>query len=614
MIHARHPWVTLSIVRLLLPVLAFLTLAVPAAAQPAAMVAAPDQVIVRYRAGTDAGERADARRDADVSREAGLPMIGGELVDPDPGTSVGAAIVQLERSPDVLYAEPDVRRTALETLPGDRFFPAQWGLRNTGQTIDGRGGSPGADIDAPTAWDVTTGSADTVVAVIDSGIDLDHPDLQPNLYRNPREVAGNAVDDDRNGFVDDITGWDFVGNDPAPDDGDGHGTHVSGTVAARGDNGAGVTGVSWRSRLLPLRVLNDTGGGTASDAIRAYGYAAAAGADVVNLSLGGPGSSRGERDAMAAAPGVLFVAAAGNERADNDGVVGSFPCNYELANVVCVAASDRSDSLASFSNFGATKVDLAAPGVDIASTHLNGGYVLLDGTSMATPHVAGAAALLLARDPAATVADLRQALLISAEPRPGLQGRVVTGGRLDLPRALTALDLGDEAAARFQQQPAAAEPAPADGSATQPAPTQSTPAPAPEPAPAPPPATAPQPLAPPDLSSPMVTVTAAPARSLATLLRRGLLSVRVRCSEACRLDLALRLDAATARRLGLPRTIARGRASRSSSGTATVRMRLSTRTRARLRRSRALRLTVATTARDTVGNRRADVLRLTLRR
>jgi subtilisin family serine protease len=282
--------------------------------------------------------------------------------------SVRQAIAALERQDDVLYAEPDVPRYA-QVTPNDSLFRAQWGLENVGQSVGGAAGTADADIDATDAWDAVTGTAGIIVAVVDTGITAGHPDLAPNLYVNPRETAGNGIDDDRNGFTDDVSGYDFAGGDANPADTNGHGTHVAGTVAARGDDGRGVAGVAWQASLLPLRALGDDGSGSVSDAIRAYDYAARAGARIVNLSLGGGSFSRAERDAIAANPGVLFVAAAGNDGANND-LTGSYPCNHDLANVVCVAASDRSDRLASFSNFGARTVDLAAPGVAIASTYL----------------------------------------------------------------------------------------------------------------------------------------------------------------------------------------------------------------------------------------------------
>ena len=212
-------------------------------AAPAAAAAAEGDVLVRYRAGTDAGERADARAAADVRREEGLPLARTEVVDPEAGVSTARAVAALEREDDVLYAEPDGQRYALAT-PDDRFFRAQWGLENTGQSAGGAAGTPDADIDATDAWNAVTGSRDVLVAVVDTGIDADHPDLAPNLFVNPGEVAANGVDDDRNGQVDDVSGYDFAGGDANPDDTNGHGTHVAGTVAARGNDATGVTGVA----------------------------------------------------------------------------------------------------------------------------------------------------------------------------------------------------------------------------------------------------------------------------------------------------------------------------------------------------------------------------------
>ena len=587
-------------------------------ATPAAASAAEGDVLVRYRSGTDASERASARAAADVRREASLPSATMEVVDPVAGVGVRQAIAALERQDDVLYAEPDVPRYAQAT-PNDSLFRAQWGLENVGQSVGGAAGTADADIDATDAWDAVTGTTGIIVAVVDSGITAGHPDLAPNLYVNPRETAGNGIDDDRNGFTDDVSGYDFAAGDTNPADTNGHGTHVAGTVAARGNDGRGVTGVAWQASLLPLRALGDDGSGSVSDVIRAYDYAARAGARIVNLSLGGGSFSRAERDAIAANPGVLFVAAAGNDGANND-LTGSYPCNHDLANVVCVAASDRSDRLASFSNFGARTVDLAAPGVAIASTYLSDDYALLDGTSMATPHVSGAAALLLSRNPATTVAGLRSALLATVDPDASLTGQTVTGGRLNVAAALGAAAgdsgrTGDTTGGSTGGTSGGTADGSGSGDATAPTPPASQePAPGPEPAPAPtptttPPATAPGeppmvPLQPADRSRPMLTVTPSTTRPVATLLRRGL-RVRVRCSEPC----ALRVDLLR----GTTR-IARGRATRSTAGTSTLTLRLSATQRRRLARTRSVRLTLRTTATDRVGNVRTVSRRLTLRR
>jgi len=612
--------------------LAALAVAAPFAVAPPAAVGPPlpaapadtGDLIVRYAPGADAAQRADARRDAGVQRDESLPLARAEVVEPVAGVPVEEAVRRLEEDPAVQYAEPDVVRRASLT-PDDRYFRAQWGLDNTGQAVGGASGTPDADVDAPEAWDRTTGADGVTVAIVDSGIDLDHPDLAPNLWQNPGEAgaaASNGADDDGNGFVDDARGWDFAAtpDDATPQDGDGHGTHVSGTAAARGGDGIGVTGVAWRARIVPVRALGDDGSGTASDVLRAYDYARRAGARVVNASLGGSSPSRAERDAIAAAPDVLFVVAAGNDGADND-VLPAYPCNLDLPNVICVAASDRSDGLADFSNRGASTVDLGAPGVAIASTWLGGDWVLLDGTSMATPHVAGAAALLLARRPGATVADLRGALLGSVDQRPGLAGRTVTGGRLNVAAALDAIT-----------PPPAAEPAPPRESLPAPAPAPA-PGPAPEQpsAPQPPPGPqaaplgpAPAPAAPPpattagiDRAGPTLTVRPA-RRSLALVLRRGL-PVTLGCSERCALRAELVAGARDARRLRLTtrsRSVGVARATRSlaRAGRATVTLRLSARARSRLRRTRSVRLTLRVRATDAAGNPSTRTVRVTLRR
>ncbi len=570
-----------------------------AAAAPAS--ADRGDVLVRFAADATAGDRGEARGAARVTRRRGLPLARLEVVEPAPGMSAAAAAARLERQPGVLYAEPDAPRHAL-ALPNDRFFGAEWGLHNTGQTVGGAAGTEDADIDAPEAWDVTVGSPSVLVAVADTGVDIAHPDLAPNVWVNAAEIAGNGVDDDGNGFADDVRGWDFVEGDGTPQDADGHGTHVAGTVAARGNDGAGVAGVSWNATVLPLRILGPNGEGTVSDAIRAYAYAARAGAQVVNLSLGGASGSRAERDAIASHGGVLFAAAAGNEGADNDAVP-TYPCAYDVPNVVCVAASDRSDDLAGFSNRGLRTVDLAAPGVAIASTYPGSQWALLDGTSMATPHVAGVAALLLATDPAATVADLRSALLDGADRKLGLARTTATGARLNALGALRALGTA----------PPPPEPAPRDGSqtttTTTPPPTGGTEA---DPGGAPagdqgtttsgdtaPPVT---PLAPPDRSAPFASFASiSPSRDLGALLRRRALRVGLRCNEPCSVRVELRRGT---------RTIARG----SRTGAGTLRLRIGARERARLSRVRTVRLTLRVRAVDTAGNARTASRRLTLRR
>jgi subtilisin family serine protease len=588
--------------------------------------APPSGVVVRFKSGADAGERAQARDTADVRRDETLPVAGMEVVTPDPGVSVQESVAALERSDQVAYAEPDVRRTAFAT-PDDPFFDLEWGLSNGGQTVGGTAGTPDADIDADQAWDTTTGSSDVVVGVVDTGLDVSHPDLAANVWSNPGETGAgresNGVDDDGDGLIDDRMGWDWAAGDNQPLDENGHGTHVSGTVAGRGDDGTGVAGVAWRASLMPLRILDASGSGKVSDAIKAYGYAAAHGARVVNASLGGGTFSRGERDAIAAASNVLFVVAAGNDGADDD-TTPSYPCDYDLPNVVCVAASDQHDALAGFSNYGSKSVDLAAPGVNIASAWPGDQWALLDGTSMATPHVTGTAVLALAANPSLDTAGLRAALLSSVDPLPAFAAKVATGGRLNAARAVAAAagtPPPDTAAGAQAPRPSApSTPAPTAPQPTTPAPPVSPAAPAPAPAPTAPTAAPAQTVAParaPDRIAPSLTLTV-PARLTP---RRALTSgvrVTARCSERCTVRLTLVADAATARRLGLARggravTVARGEAHTTADAAVTRTLRLAVAARRHIAHARTVRLRLTAQANDAAGNRRTRTATVTLR-
>lgn len=337
--------------------------------------------------------------------------------------------------------EPDLL-VAAQWLSNDPRLLSQWALNNVGQTA----GTPDADIDAPEAWEITTGSHDVVVGVIDTGIDLTHPDLAANIWRNPAEIPGNGIDDDHNGFIDDVHGWDFYDNDNDPTDGHGHGTHVAGTIGAVGNNARGISGVSQQVGLLPLKFLGDHGFGSTSGAIAAINYATMlrteAGVNIVatNNSYSGCTNSALLIDAIARGgeAGISFVAAAGNAGGDND-LVPRFPSCCELPAVISVAATDHNDTLASFSNYGGVSVDLAAPGVMITSTLPGGRYAAMCGTSMAAPHVSGTVALLHAARPGLTLAEVREAILTTVDPLPGLSGRVASGGRLNAAAAVAAV-------------------------------------------------------------------------------------------------------------------------------------------------------------------------------
>jgi thermitase len=335
----------------------------------------PGELLVRFRPGVRPRARTVARRRLGVTRKRALPLPGLELVRLRRGRAVRSAAAALKQDRGVLYAEPNFLHR-LSALPNDTRFGELWGLSSSGQPVAGGEGILDADIDAPEAWDITTGSPSVVVAVADSGVAYDHPEIAPNLWTNRGERGGrrtsNGRDDDRNGRVDDWRGWDFVDHDNDPRDLNGHGTHVAGTIGARGNNGAGIAGIGWRLRLMPLRVADATGAVTSAAAVAAFDYAADHGASVVNVSFGSEEFSRALLDTVRRNRGTLFVTSAGNGGADGSGdsndQTPQYPCGLSASNLICVAASDRADGLAAFSNFGPRSVDLAAPGVATLST------------------------------------------------------------------------------------------------------------------------------------------------------------------------------------------------------------------------------------------------------
>jgi thermitase len=324
--------------------------------------------------------------------------------------------------------------------PNDSDFEKLWGLTNSGtKDTSGRKGMAGVDINAIRAWDIETGDKKTVVAVIDTGIDFAHPELSPNAWVNLAELNGKAgVDDDGNGYIDDINGYNAIEKNGKSKDDNGHGSHCSGTIGAAGDNQTGIAGINWNVSLMASKFLDKDGSGDLDSAIRAIDYARKNGAKIMSNSWGGGGRSeilfKTIKDARDA--GILFVAAAGNDASNND-AVDSYPANYEADNIISVAAVDNRGGLASFSNYGAKKVHIGAPGVNIVSTVLAGGYDSYSGTSMAAPHVAGVAALLLSHEPSLTYQNLKARILAGAKPLASLRGKVATAGLLDAYNSLT---------------------------------------------------------------------------------------------------------------------------------------------------------------------------------
>ena len=348
---------------------------------------------------------------------------------------------ELNARSDVEYVEANTI-IHVNAVPNDTDFAQQYGMHNTGAN----GGTANADIHAVDAWDISTGSKNVVVGIIDTGVDYTHPDIAPNYWANPGESGldangkdkrANGIDDDGNGYIDDYRGWDFANNDNDPMDDHAHGTHCAGVIGAHGNDGVGVTGVNWNVSIVGLKFLTGGGSGTLEDAVKAIEYANTLGLNLTSNSWGGGGFSPTMKDAIAAADarGILFVAAAGNDSSNNDSTP-SYPASYEVANVISVAASDNKDQMAYFSNSGVRTVHVAAPGVDIYSSVPGSKYQKMSGTSMATPHVAGLAALVKAGIPDATASQIRARIINGVDRSPYWSTRVASGGRINAANSL----------------------------------------------------------------------------------------------------------------------------------------------------------------------------------
>jgi subtilisin family serine protease len=387
-----------------------------------------DSLLVQFR-DTNSANASIGQSIAGTRIDSQLTTDGWYSVSVPVGTSMQQALAFWQSHPNVAIVTPDFELTT-QSIPNDPSFGSLWGLSNNGS----QGGLLNADINIEPAWALGTATS-IVTAVIDTGVDYTHPDLASNIWTNTDEVAGNGIDDDGNGFVDDVRGWDFVNNDSDPMDDNGHGTHVAGTIGAVGNNGIGVTGVAWTASIMPLKFLDQSGSGSLSDAIKAIQYARVNGAKIINASWGGGGLSSALQSAITQfiTSGGLFVAAAGNEATNND-VTPSYPANYQ--GVISVGASTRTDTRASFSNYG-TSVDVFAPGQSILSTLPGNRYGSLSGTSMATPQVAGALALLWGQNPTLSANTISQALINSTDNV--LRASNSTHGRINVGAAATAL-------------------------------------------------------------------------------------------------------------------------------------------------------------------------------
>jgi subtilisin family serine protease len=382
-------------------------------------------VIVQYKSGVISSPAASDVVSA-ANKQVGAMLVqtstvmpGLTLVKLPVGASADAAIALYKSNPAVEGAWPNDERT-LTATPDDPGFPAEWGLDNVGQTFLNHTGSPGVDINASGAWETTTGSSSVIVAVADTGVDINHPDLKGNVG----------------------PGYDFVyyTSDPmpAPWPGSWHGTHVAGTIGAVTNNEVGIAGVSQKVTIMPLQIFGMNGKTTVWPEVQAIMYAERHGASIINLSLGGGSYNALEYQVIRQSP-LLFVCAAGNDAKDNDQRP-YYPASYNSPNIIRVAASDSNGNVASFSDYGAKSVDLAAPGVRIESLYYQynygPGYYSADGTSMAAPHVSGVAALVKAAHPDYGYAELKRAILSTTDPLPAFAGKTVTGGMLDAGKAV----------------------------------------------------------------------------------------------------------------------------------------------------------------------------------
>jgi subtilisin family serine protease len=402
-----------------------------AATAPAGAQYRKDRLLIVPRAGSETALQTFRQSHRHRLKKRFAELKGVQVIELAAGDDVLAKAAEYSASGLVESAEPDYIIHASAT-PNDPGFANCWGLNNTGQN----GGKAHGDINAPTAWNTRNSAENVIVAVVDSGVRYTHEDLAANMWHNPKEIPGNGIDDDGDGIVDDVVGFNAIEHTGDPDDDCGHGTHVAGTIGAVANNGKGVAGVCWKVQIMALKFMDSTGYGDTSDAISCIDYARKHGAKVINASWGSSSSSFALKSALTAAQkaGMIFVAAAGNDASNNDKTP-TYPANYNLSNVISVAATDNADELDSrYSNYGATTVDLAAPGTEIYSTWNTSdkAYTTLSGTSMATPHVTGAVALLCAAYPAESYSSIISRLLAGVDKLPSLAGKCVTGGRLDI--------------------------------------------------------------------------------------------------------------------------------------------------------------------------------------
>lgn len=413
----------------------------------------PGEVVVKMKPGLK-GKFLSHKSLLGVQTTKEMSLLSGEFVVlKTQNKSALSLISELKAMPEVEYAEPNFIYKAIRSTPtikdilhapADADYGKLWGLNNTGNNEPDRNGNysnkagvAGADVSAEKAWDITKGDKKVVVAIIDTGIDYNHPDLQNNIWTNTDEIPGDGIDNDGNGYVDDIHGWNAEGAHGNPMDGNGHGTHCAGTIGAE-HNDFGVAGVMGNVSMMGIKFLSDSGSGSLADAVTAIDYATKMNVDIMSNSWGGGGYSQALEDAIKAAndKGILFVAAAGNESNNND-TRPSYPATYAVDNVISVASHTAQDELSSFSCYGKRTVHIAAPGSNVLSTTPKNTYSVFSGTSMATPHVSGVLGLLLSQEGRMPVLEVKERMMATSVPVAAYRRTTVSGGRINAYNLLT---------------------------------------------------------------------------------------------------------------------------------------------------------------------------------
>ncbi len=390
--------------------------------------AVPGEYVVRLKKNVNKFNTMQLSQSLKASVKSSIPAMNIVTVSRPVFETTDSAVRSLAMNSMVEIVEPNYIYRA-SRMPNDPMLGQLWGFHNIGQVdSENRQGVVGVDVGIEKAWDVETGSKNMIVAVIDTGIDFNHPDLADNLWTNQAEANGVAgLDDDNNGVIDDIHGFNAINGTGNAQDDQGHGSHCAGTIGAKGDDAKGIVGINWDVQLMAVKFLDASGSGTLEDAIKAIDYATRMGAKVLNNSWGGGGFSQTLFDVIDASnkAGTIFIAAAGNDGSNNDEDL-SYPASFEVENIISVAAINNRGELADFSNYGKKTVHMGAPGVNIYSS-TGGAYDSWSGTSMATPHVAGVAALVWAHEPTLTAVDLKQRLMQSSRPIAGLRNRSQAG-------------------------------------------------------------------------------------------------------------------------------------------------------------------------------------------